>query len=82
MVNVVADGIVKTVLTEFSDAKTIDIMHSTGVVKAGEISLFVIVSAGHRKHAIMACSQAVELIKQRFPVWKKELYEDNSYDWK
>jgi len=82
MVNVVADGIVKTVLTEFSDAKTIDIIHSTGVVKAGEISLFVIVSAGHREHAILACSQAVELIKQRFPVWKKELFEDNSYDWK
>jgi molybdopterin synthase catalytic subunit len=82
MVKVVADGIINTVLTEFSDARTIDIIHSTGVVNAGEISLFVIVSAGHRKHAILACSQAVELIKQRLPVWKKEVFEDNTYDWK
>jgi len=82
MVKVVADGIINTVLAEFSDARTIDIIHSTGVVNAGEISLFVIVSAGHRKHAILACSQAVELIKQQFPVWKKEVFEDNSYDWK
>ncbi len=82
MVKVEADRIKETVLTEFSDAKTIDIIHSTGVVKAGEISLFVIVSAGHRKDAIMACSNAVELIKQRFPVWKKEIFEDNSYVWK
>ena len=82
MVKVEADKINKSVLAEFSDAKTIDIIHSTGVVNAGEISLFVIVSAGHRKDAIMACSQVVELIKQRFPVWKKELFEDNSYEWK
>ncbi len=82
MVKVEADKINESVLSQFSDAKTIDIIHSTGVVNAGEISLFVIVSAGHRKDAIMACSQVVELIKQRFPVWKKELFEDNSYEWK
>lgn len=82
MVKVEADKIKEVVLTEFSDAKTIDIIHSIGVVKAGEISLFVIVSAGHRKDAIMACSNAVELIKQRLPVWKKEIFEDNSYVWK
>ena len=82
MVKVEADKIKEAVLTEFSDAKTIDIIHSIGVVKAGEISLFVIVSAGHRKDAIMACSNAVELIKQRLPVWKKEIFEDNSYMWK
>ena len=71
MVKVEADKIKETVLTEFADARTIDIIHSTGVVKAGEISLFVIVSAGHRQHAIKACSKAVELIKEKFRCGKR-----------
>jgi molybdopterin synthase catalytic subunit len=29
-----------------------------------------------------ACSETVELIKKRLPVWKKEIYEDNSHSWK
>jgi molybdopterin synthase catalytic subunit len=57
------------------------IIHSLGVVMTGEISMFVLVSAGHRDHATKACRQAVELIKERLPVWKKEIFEDNTYLW-
>src|SRR5665648_95427 len=81
MVKVEADKIKETVLLEFTDAKTIDIVHSTGIVKAGEISLFVLVSAGHRHQAIQACSMAVELIKEKLPVWKEEIF-DESHEWK
>jgi len=82
LVNVEAEKIIKSLLAEFGDVRTIDIIHSTGVVNAGEISLLVTVSAGHRKEAIQACSKAVELIKENLPVWKKEIYEDNSHKWK
>lgn len=82
LVNVEAEKIIKSLLAEFGDVRTIDIIHSTGVVNAGEISLLVAVSAGHRKEAIQACSKAVELIKENLPVWKKEIYEDNSHKWK
>ncbi len=70
------------ILDEFSDAKQIEIIHSTGLVKCGEISLFVMVSAGHRRHALDACSRTVELVKERLPVWKKEIFGDQSYRWK
>jgi len=76
-----ADNIIKSILEEFVDVESIDIIHSTGTVKAGEISLLVSVSAGHRKHAIEACSRTVEMIKERLPVWKKEVYEDNTHTW-
>jgi molybdopterin synthase catalytic subunit len=33
-------------------------------------------------HATRACSQAVELIKERLPVWKKEIFEDDSHRWR
>ncbi len=82
MVNDEADSIIAQIKTEFSDVKTIEILHSTGIVKAGEVSLAVMVSAGHRHQAIQACSKTVELIKERLPVWKKELFEDNSHIWK
>lgn len=82
MVEAEADKIKKAVLEEFDDVKSVDIYHSVGLVKAGEISLLVTVSAGHRRQAIDACSKAVELIKERLPVWKKEVYEDDSYTWK
>jgi len=70
------------ILEEFSDAKQIEIIHSTGLVKCGEISLFVMVSAGHRRHALDACSRTVELVKERLPVWKKEIFGDQSSRWK
>jgi len=82
MVKGEADKIKDEVMVDFSDARSVEIVHSTGVVKAGELSLFVLVSAGHRQHAIEACSRCVELIKERLPVWKKEMYDDESHFWK
>lgn len=82
MVNVEAEKIKETVLSEFADVKSIIIIHSTGIVKAGEISLLVFVSAGHRKQAMEGCGKTVDLIKANLPVWKKEIFEDDSHIWK
>jgi molybdopterin synthase catalytic subunit len=82
LVDLEAEKIKNIILSEFSDVKSVDIVHSTGVVNAGEISLLVFVSAGHRHQAILACSKTVELIKENLPVWKKEIFEDNSHLWK
>lgn len=56
--------------------------HSLGQVQAGEICLFVFTSAMHRKEAIEACEETVERIKAELPVWGKELFADESYQWK
>lgn len=82
LINVEADKIIKTIRSEFSDVRSVDLIHSTGLVNAGEVSLLVFVSAGHRKQAIEACSKTVELIKQKLPVWKKEIFADESARWK
>ncbi len=82
MVNVEAENIKKQVLEEFGDVKSISLIHSTGVVNAGEFSLAVLVSAGHRSQAIHACGKTVELIKERLPVWKKEIFDDDTHLWK
>ena len=73
---------IKRVTTEaFPDIRKIIIVHSTGIVKAGEISLLVIVTAGHRDQATRGCRHIVELIKIGYPVWKKELFDDDSSRW-
>lgn len=58
------------------------IYHSLGPVAAGQICLFVFTSASHRKEAIDACTETVERIKAELPVWGKEVFADESYQWK
>jgi molybdopterin synthase catalytic subunit len=58
------------------------IYHSLGKVNAGEICLFVFTSSAHRKAAIDACEETVEKIKSTLPIWGKELFEDETYQWK
>jgi molybdopterin synthase catalytic subunit len=56
--------------------------HSLGKINAGEICLFVFTSSAHRKAAIEACNECVERIKAELPVWGKELFQGEGYQWK
>ncbi len=56
--------------------------HSLGKVNAGELCLFVFTSSKHRKIAIDACTECVERIKAELPIWGKELFEGDGYQWK
>jgi molybdopterin synthase catalytic subunit len=58
------------------------VYHSLGKVYAGEICLFVFTSSKHRKIAIDACEETVEKIKAELPVWGKEIFKDESHQWK
>ncbi|MEO9532222.1 MAG: molybdenum cofactor biosynthesis protein MoaE [Crocinitomicaceae bacterium] len=64
------------------DLTCMHIYHSNGIVKAGEICLFVFTSSAHRKEAMDACRYLVEEIKAKAPVFGKELFEDDSHQWK
>ena len=64
------------------DLTCMHIYHSIGQVNAGEICLFVFTSSVHRKEAMDACRFVVEEIKEKVPVFGKELFEDDSYVWK
>ena len=58
------------------------IYHSLGLVKTGEICLFVFVSAKRRKVTYEALEFLVEEIKQKVAIFGKELFEDKTYTWK
>ncbi len=82
MVVMEAEKIIEEVVSGFSEVRSVVIIHSSGIVNAGEISLLVLVSARHRIHTIDACREAVEKVKSRLPVWKKEIFADDTYRWK
>ena len=58
------------------------IYHSLGFVKAGEICLFVFVSAPRRKVTYQALEFLVEAIKEKAPIFGKEIFEDETHTWK
>jgi molybdopterin synthase catalytic subunit len=57
------------------DVTGIAIHHRVGRVEIGETSVAIAVSAPHRQDALAACKDAIDELKERVPLWKKEVYE-------
>ena len=55
------------------------IHHRKGKVGIKEVAVIIAVSAAHRDHAFKACRYAIDQLKERVPIWKKEFLEDGSY---
>jgi molybdopterin synthase catalytic subunit len=58
------------------------VKHSLGKVNTGEICFFVFVSSPHRQAAFNACEEMVNTIKKEVPIFGKEIFEDESHQWK
>jgi molybdopterin synthase catalytic subunit len=56
------------------------IHHRIGRVGIGETSVVIAVSAAHRQAALAACKDAIDELKERVPLWKKEVY-DGGEEW-
>ncbi|AXT62338.1 molybdenum cofactor biosynthesis protein MoaE [Aquimarina sp. AD10] len=64
------------------DLTCMHIYHSLGKVEVGEICLFVFVSSPRRKVVFKALEYVVEAIKADVPVFGKEIFEDQTHQWK
>ena len=76
------EGMAEKVMEEIADAlcaryelTAIAIHHRIGRVTIGETSVLIAVSAPHRQDALAACKDAIDELKERVPLWKKEVYE-------
>ena len=61
-------------LEERYDLCAVAIHHRVGRVGVGEPSVVIAVSAPHRADALAACKDAIDVLKESVPVWKKEVY--------
>lgn len=57
----------------------IAIRHRVGRLAIGEASVVIAASSPHRREAFEACSEALDLLKERVPIWKKEYFEDGEH---
>ena len=57
-------------------------MHRIGRVPVGSPSIAVVAAAPHRAEAFAACRHAIDEAKKRLPVWKKEIFDDGSTNWR
>jgi MoaE-MoaD fusion protein len=76
------EGMAEQVMAEIAaeldaryDLCAIAIHHRIGRVSIGERSVVIAVSAPHRHDALAACRDAIDTLKERVPLWKKEVYE-------
>ncbi len=57
------------------------VVHRVGPLELGEIAVAVAVSSAHRGPAFEAGQWIMDTIKQKTPIWKKELYADGTTEW-
>ena len=63
-------------ILEKFDVKKIAIHHAEGILSIREIPVIIAVSSKHRKAAFEACEFAIDTLKERVPIWKKEYFSD------
>lgn len=81
MANKVFDEIREAAFGKY-DLTCAHIYHSKGIVKTGELCLFVFTSSKHRAMAFDATRYITEEIKAKAPVFGKEIFEDETHTWK
>jgi molybdopterin synthase catalytic subunit len=55
--------------------------HRIGRLEVGEASIAIAAAHEHRGRALDALRYAIDEIKKRAPIWKRELYADGSESW-
>ena len=52
--------------------------HRVGVLAIGDVAVVIAASAPHRAEAFTACRAMIDRLKDRVPIWKKEIGEDGA----
>jgi molybdopterin synthase catalytic subunit len=61
--------------------RKVALLHRTGDLYVGEISVIVACSAPHRTEAFDACRHGIERLKEDAPIWKKEALRTGESHW-
>lgn len=57
------------------------VYHRLGIVPVGECSIIIAISSEHRQDSLHAVEWLINQLKEKAPIWKKEIYSDGSV-WK
>jgi molybdopterin converting factor subunit 1 len=76
-----AEEVLATIASEIErelPGSRVAIHHRVGTLAVGETAVVIAASAPHRAEAFEACRAAIERLKERAPIWKKEIGEDGA----
>ena len=57
------------------------VSHRIGDLRIGDSALVAAVSAAHRAEAFAACARLVDIVKERLPIWKRQVFSDGTDEW-
>jgi len=69
-------------VSQFPDIQRIAAVHKTGDCPVGDTSVILAASSPHRASSLQAVEFLINELKARIPIWKQEVYEDDSTVWK
>ena len=55
------------------------VVHRYGDLDVMDNIVFIAVSSGHRREAFKACMYVIDELKQRVPIWKKEITPEGDF---
>jgi len=55
------------------------IAHRVGRLEIGDAAVVVVAASAHRDAAFLACRFAIDTLKERVPIWKREVAVDGAY---
>ena len=61
--------------------RKVALLHRTGELAIGEVSVVVACSSAHRAEAFEACRHGIERLKEDVPIWKKESLVSGEAHW-
>ena len=79
-----AEQVLRDVVTEIAkddDVLAIAVSHRVGVLRVGDVALVAAVATAHRREAFDVCARLVDEVKQRLPVWKRQVFSDGTDEW-
>ncbi|XP_017475538.1 PREDICTED: molybdopterin synthase catalytic subunit [Rhagoletis zephyria] len=68
--------------SRWQDIMNIAMYHRLGLVAPKEASVVVAIASPHRQASLDAVAYAIEQLKKKVPIWKKEMYDNGDSDWK
>jgi molybdopterin synthase catalytic subunit len=73
--------VAKEIASRYSGVRALAVSHRVGPLAIGDVALACAVAAEHRKEAFAVCSELVDEVKRRLPVWKRQVFADGTDEW-
>ena len=79
-----AEAVIVELAEEFAarpEVRAVAVSHRVGLLGIGDVALACAVSAAHRGEAFRACAELVDEVKERLPIWKRQVFTDGAEEW-